>query len=229
LVGEEGGVCDARKGWRFARRRQAPRHGLDRQGRRDRCDTGCDRHSLVQCRTPRRAEHVPRVSIARFRASIQFSSAGVADAEHGPSVRLRPWSAPSGDLSPLRPGHYLLRCGMCAGGAAGVNSRGRGALSARSPGSLCLPAQRQRRYRARRRKATHRGSPAPPPGASLAPESRASAPPAESAGAPALEGVRCRFCGRVCSPFVRVGFLRQRRDGPSIQRPPPPRVRAQSP
>jgi len=87
-------------------------------------------------------------------------------------------------------------------------------------------AERQRRYRARRQKVTHQGSPAPPPAALLVPESRASAPPGESTGTPVTEGLRCHFCGRVCGAFVRQGFLRQRRDGSSRQQPPPWRARS---
>jgi hypothetical protein len=64
-------------------------------------------------------------------------------------------------------------------------------------------AQRQRRYRARRQKVTHQGSPAPPPAAVLVPESRASAPPGEPTGTPVVEGLRCHFCGQVCGAFVR--------------------------
>jgi hypothetical protein len=118
-------------------------------------------------------------------------------------------------------------CGPgCARTARRTGTRAAGARYQRSRPGRLAHAQRQRRYRARQRKVTHRGSPAPPPGASLAPESRASAPLGIAAPVPAGVGLRCQFCGRACSAFVRLGFLRQRRDGPSIHWPPPARARS---
>ena len=120
-------------------------------------------------------------------------------------------------------------CGPgCAQAARRASRRAAGTLYQRSRPGRMNHARRQRRYRARRQNVTHQGSLAPVPGVSLPPESRASAPPPdEPAGASAPEGLRCHVCGRVCSEFVRLGFLRQRRDGPVMQRP--PRARAQSP
>ena len=116
----------------------------------------------------------------------------------------------------------------CAQAARRASGRAAGARYQRSRPGRMHHAHRQRRYRTRRRKVTHQGSLTSVPGVSLPPESRALAPPpGESAAAPAPEGLRCHFCGRICSAFVRLGFLRQRRDGPVIPRP--PRARAHSP
>jgi hypothetical protein len=116
----------------------------------------------------------------------------------------------------------------CARAARQAARRAAGARYQRSRRGRMNHAHRQRHYRNRRRKVTHQGSLAPPAGVSLPPESRASAPPPhEPAAAPAPEGRRCDFCGRTCSVLVRLGFLRQRRDGPVMQRP--SRTRAQSP
>jgi hypothetical protein len=112
----------------------------------------------------------------------------------------------------------------CAQAARRASRRAAGARYQGSHRGRMNHAQRQRRYRTRRRKVTHQGSLAPPVGVSLPPESRAAAPPLD---APAPEGLRCDFCGRTCSVMVRLGFLRQRRDGPVMPRP--PRTRAQSP
>jgi hypothetical protein len=120
-------------------------------------------------------------------------------------------------------------CGPdCAQAARRAAGRAAGARYQHSRPGRMNHARRQRRYRTRRRKVTHQGSLAPPPGVSLPAESRAAAPPpTEPAPAPAPEGLRCHFCGRCCSEFVRLGFLRQRCDGPVMPRP--PRARAQSP
>jgi hypothetical protein len=117
-------------------------------------------------------------------------------------------------------------CQGCAPVARQESRRSAGKRYQHSRRGRLTHAQRQRRYRARRQKVTHQGSPAPPPAALLVPESRASAPPSQSTGTPVTEGLRCHFCGRVCGAFVRQGFLRQRRDGSSRQQPPPWRARS---
>ena len=63
-------------------------------------------------------------------------------------------------------------------------------------------AARQRRYRARCQKVTHQGSPLPPPNDPLIlrPEAPAAVALIED------EGVRCHFCGRLCSPFLRLDY-----------------------
>lgn len=64
-------------------------------------------------------------------------------------------------------------------------------------------AERQRRYRSQRKKVTHQGSPEPPPNDSLITRSEE----------PLLlaviedEGIRCHFCGRLCSDFLRLDYL----------------------
>jgi len=140
-------------------------------------------------------------------AAIQGSSAGIADVRYGPPVQLRPLWPSGSDLFVLRPG-AIVTARDAPGGAAGVPTCRREALPAQPPGRL-THAERQRRYRARRQKVTHQGSPAPPPAAVLVPESRASAPPGEPTGTSVTEGLRCHFCGRVCGAFVRQGFLRR--------------------
>jgi hypothetical protein len=112
-------------------------------------------------------------------------------------------------------------CQGCALAARQESRRTAGKRYQHSRRGRLAHAERQRRYRARRQKVTHQGSPAPPPAALLVPESRALAPSGEPAEAPVVEGLRCHFCGRTCSVFVRLGFLRQRGDGPSVQQPPP--------
>jgi hypothetical protein len=121
-------------------------------------------------------------------------------------------------------------CGpACARAARRASTRAAGARYQHSRRGRLKHAHRQGRYRTRRRKVTHQGSLALTPGASLPPESRAPAPPTprHQAHPPVADGLRCHVCGRVCTEFVRLGFLRQRRDGPVIPRP--PRVRAHSP
>ena len=84
-------------------------------------------------------------------------------------------------------------------------------------------AERQRRYRARCQKVTHQGSPTPPPGGQLHPS---------DARAPRVgKTVHCHFCGRLCSPLVRLDFLhraplRQASERSAINRPPLPQGQA---
>jgi hypothetical protein len=72
-------------------------------------------------------------------------------------------------------------------------------------------AARQRRYRQRRRaKVTHQGSPPLVPDETLPAESRTSARRNEVPAGVAGDDIRCHFCGRVCSHFLRQSFLRRR-------------------
>lgn len=68
------------------------------------------------------------------------------------------------------------------------------------------------RWRARREKVTHHGSPAPPAGDLLVPAAmtttRDAAAPADQARLP---GPHCHWCGRSCPVLLRQGFLRRRR------------------
>ena len=79
-------------------------------------------------------------------------------------------------------------------------------------------AQRQRRYRARKRnrsegvakKVTHQGSPPQPPAALLIAESTA-LQMSQSEQAPISKSLlQCHFCQCECSELVRIGFLRCR-------------------
>lgn len=71
-------------------------------------------------------------------------------------------------------------------------------------------AARQRRYRQRREKVTHQGSPAGAGHASLPSTSSRGLELTPARVAPATRSVRCHFCGRVCSVFVRLGVRRDR-------------------
>jgi len=71
-------------------------------------------------------------------------------------------------------------------------------------------AERQRRYRQRRKqKVTHRGSPPTPTDETLPVESSVSVRGDESVAEDAGDGIRCHFCARICAPFVRLQFLRR--------------------
>ena len=75
----------------------------------------------------------PWVSIARWWAMIQGSSAGVADVRDRPPVQLRPLWPSGGNLPPRRPRQPLRRSGLRPGRTAGVAARGRGARSTPPP------------------------------------------------------------------------------------------------
>lgn len=73
-----------------------------------------------------------------------------------------------------------------------------------------LHAERQHRYRRRRRqKVTHQGSPPLLPGETLPLESRASAPRLAPPASDPAAGIRCGLCGRLCSSLLRQGWLRR--------------------
>jgi hypothetical protein len=69
-------------------------------------------------------------------------------------------------------------------------------------------AERQRRFRAKREKVTHQGSPLVPANAPLPPRSTAPSDPV----ATVESDIHCHFCRQLCSPWLRLGFLRYRRD-----------------
>ena len=80
-------------------------------------------------------------------------------------------------------------------------------------------ADRARRYRARRNKVTHQGSPQPPTDDLLSRGSPAMASDAVSSDERLQRvGSHCHWCGRRCPDLVRHGFLRRR-----LRRPRPPR------
>jgi len=85
-------------------------------------------------------------------------------------------------------------------------------------------AERQRRYRARRRKVTHHGSLVWWVDDSLCPGPERSAHSNKAGSAP-LDGIQCHFCRRACRPFLRQDFLhraavKDRSGVLSIPRPP---------
>ncbi len=65
-------------------------------------------------------------------------------------------------------------------------------------------ASRQSRYRTRRKKVTHQGSPTPTADDSL-PSARSET--ATAIGVVEDEGIRCHFCGCRCSRFLRLDFI----------------------
>ena len=81
-------------------------------------------------------------------------------------------------------------------------------------------AERARRYRARRNKVTHQGSPPPPSDGLLAANSMGETPRIHRLQTthrttlltrlPIVGRWRCHFCGRRCAEHVRCGFLRRR-------------------
>ena len=71
-------------------------------------------------------------------------------------------------------------------------------------------AQRTRRYRARRNKVTHQGSPVPTRDALLAASSIGMLAASIKAMPTTLQTRQCHFCGGACSQFVRSGPLRHR-------------------
>ena len=91
-------------------------------------------------------------------------------------------------------------------------------------------AERQRRYRQRRRqKVTHQGSLPGPPDETLPAESRTSARRIEIPVAMAADGIRCHLCGRLCSDLVRQTFLQRRPAREAIDLPPSVLVQSQGP
>ena len=85
-----------------------------------------------------------------------------------------------------------------------------------------LHAERQRRYRSRCKKVTHQGFQKSPPNDPLTTHSETPASLAVIEG----DGIACRFCGRVCSAFLRLTYLHRARpllvsDHKVIHSPPP--------
>ncbi len=76
-------------------------------------------------------------------------------------------------------------------------------------GARRLSAQRQQRFRARKKRVTDQGSVLPVVGAVLAPDQTVSVIPATNVMRfPLHAPPRCHFCGQPCSAFVRRRFLR---------------------
>jgi hypothetical protein len=105
-----------------------------------------------------------------------------------------------------------LYCGsQCAQSARGESVRAAGERYQSSPRGRFSHAARQRRYRQRQKqKVTHQGSPASPPHDSLDARSKRCFAPSESPPEGGDERIVCHFCGRICSPWLRLGFRRGR-------------------
>ena len=73
-------------------------------------------------------------------------------------------------------------------------------------------AARMGRYRTRRQRVTHHGSPAPAAHVLLPPEAMmANAEDVSAAEALRPPGLYCHWCGCRCLPLLRLGFIRRRR------------------
>lgn len=95
-------------------------------------------------------------------------------------------------------------CGKaCADLARKSSQKAAGKRYQRSRRGRFKHADRQRRYRARRKKVTHHGSPLRPSNDPLTLRSEAS----ETLAVIEDGAVRCHFCRRGCSPFLRLDFL----------------------
>ena len=116
--------------------------------------------------------------------------------------------------------HY---CGpACARAARSASVRAAGKRYQAGLAGRHTHAARQRRYRARKAKVTHQGSPpqaadgAMPAGSMAGVDETLTPPvPVTATGASSTEfpapPTHCRCCGRLCAPLVRQGFLRHRR------------------
>ncbi len=103
-----------------------------------------------------------------------------------------------------------IYCGRkCAQEARRESLRAAGRRYQRSRRGRLTHAERQSRYRNRRKKVTHQGSSLPLLHDSLVDASKVSVRQNPRAVSP--DKVRCDFCGRLCSALVRLGFLRNRR------------------
>ena len=124
-----------------------------------------------------------------------------------------------------------LYCGQrCSQAARRQSLRAAGKRFQNSRRGRFAHAERQRRYRQRRRqKVTHQGSPPVLPDETLPAESRTSARRSEEPAAVPVDGIRCHLCGRVCSHFLRHSFLRRCPTREAIDLPPPVRAQSQGP
>lgn len=108
----------------------------------------------------------------------------------------------------------------CAWEARRRSQREAGRRYGRSRDGRFACAERNRRYRARRKNVTHQGSPRHPWDGVLVVTS------AVVANKPVTSGWQCQWCGRRCADSVRLGTLRNRqvrrhnRKGPEHDHPP---------
>ena len=105
-----------------------------------------------------------------------------------------------------------IYCGVdCAQSARVVSLRAAGERYQHSRQGRFTHAARQRRYRQRQQqKVTHQGSPLSGSHASLVTKVKRQVPLAAWLVNRVDERFVCHFCGRICSPFLRLGFRRGR-------------------
>ena len=104
-----------------------------------------------------------------------------------------------------------IYCGKsCADRARSTSLRAAGKRYQRTRRGRFNHAERQRRYRSRSKKVTHQGSLELPTNDPLT--TRSEAP--SSVVVVEDEAIRCHFCGRLCSGFLRLEYLH--RTAPSL-------------
>ena len=97
-----------------------------------------------------------------------------------------------------------IYCGKsCADLARSTSLKAAGKRYQRTRRGRFKHAERQRRYRSRCKKVTHQGSSEPPTNDPLTARSEAPL----SLDIIEDEGIRCHFCGRLCSAFLRLEYL----------------------
>lgn len=119
---------------------------------------------------------------------------------------------------------------QCAEIARKASLRAAGRDYQRTRSGRLKHAARQYRYRARRKKVTHQGSPTPAADDSLTPTTRSETQ--RSIGVVQDEGISCHFCTRPCSRFLRLDFIHRRSAQSVFDRDHmhwPPRIRARAP
>jgi hypothetical protein len=124
-----------------------------------------------------------------------------------------------------------IYCGQgCAQAARRQSLRGSAERYQNTRRGRLAHAERQRRYRRRRKqKVTHQGSPPTIADETLPAESRTSARRSTLPAAVPGDGIRCHLCARICSPFLRQAFLRRRPTREPIDLPPALRARDRGP
>lgn len=122
-----------------------------------------------------------------------------------------------------------IYCGKsCAEQARLESQRAAGERYQRTRRGRFKHADRQRRYRARCQKVTHQGSPETPSNDPLT--TRSEAP--ESVVGVEDGTIHCHFCGRLCSPFLRLDYRHRTRASRASERQvihPPHQGQAQAP
>jgi len=102
--------------------------------------------------------------------------------------------------------------GGCAQAARNLSLRAAGKRYQRTRRGRLKHAERQRRYRSKHKKVTHQGSPEAPSNDPLSTRSETPLSVADVEDIKGVEGVvdeaiRCHFCGRLCSDFLRRDYL----------------------